>query len=961
MANQSVQVCTDSLCRTSGCQKVEGNPTPCHCDYACYFFNDCCADYFEECTSADSSAFSGEPEEDIRFRQSVEGLSRDQLSCVHLRETRRAYLMVVSCPSGWTDENVRSKCDVAKSQVIPDVGAIPVMSFQSITYRNVYCAICNGVELGEGLRPWTLELSCPPTYATALEQDDRLVRKLLVSGVCKLEIAPPANASSSVVRACTDVNYIDTCPRDAQKVLVEKCNLFSAVFKHNSKVYYRNPYCKLCNADVRNQVWTQVEQDNTVDRICSLPEESTTGGGEGEEGGGGGGGLTPISVLVDFTGNSGVSIFYSRSRVVETAISCQLGEVYNFLLDTCVAVTCAPGYTLQDEHCTRDALPRNLTCGYNNSDLEVMLETKVATSLAPSCVDGETFADMASCVLSTLSLSHEYFSPIATLPTYHGNYSHTNTTDCNVEAEQDFVVMKFRVYSDLFSYAQLEDTVDNAIRTKGIHAQCPIKEIVMYQKCDAVQGLQLCPTVMARISNVTFQEINGTSFAKAESTDILYHPYETLLTAEYRWMGTRRGYSKELSVRVCDKGSFLLCPTISRNASSFKLLNGTSEFLLDTINDVVLGPHEYMVTALGSVQICVPDEFEQNVTINRTVVETVYRYDHAQVILSYAGVCISLVALSFTFLTYSAFPALRQCVSNKLIMAFCLVLFAAQLLQLLNGFGTVNRDVCMGFAILGHFLWLLVFSLTSALAIELNKTFGDRDTFALSAESSKVFLWYLAFAVAFPCAVVVTCISMHFTIGKELNFSYGSDRLCWVVDNKANLIAFGCPLGGCLLLNALLFLHTVRGIRYAARMRSRLLQQTSSLQEKGNELRIYLKISTLLGFTWLFGFVAAYARVGALWYVFIVLNSLQGLYIFLAFTANRTVLDLWVAKMQGKKVGRTSLRGRTYSDRKSTTMTMMSGTTSNPSEQRISYIHSTEHDSRTSTFIEPCAIEGNGI
>ncbi len=48
-----------------------------------------------------------------------------------------------------------------------------------------------------------------------------------------------------------------------------------------------------------------------------------------------------------------------------------------------------------------------------------------------------------------------------------------------------------------------------------------------------------------------------------------------------------------------------------------------------------------------------------------------------------------------------------------------------------------------------------------------------------------------------------------------------------------------------------------------------------------------------MGFTWIFAFVAAFTGMEAFWYIYIVLNSFQGLYIFLAFTANSMVWDLW--------------------------------------------------------------------
>ena len=55
----------------------------------------------------------------------------------------------------------------------------------------------------------------------------------------------------------------------------------------------------------------------------------------------------------------------------------------------------------------------------------------------------------------------------------------------------------------------------------------------------------------------------------------------------------------------------------------------------------------------------------------------------------------------------------------------------------------------------------------------------------------------------------------------------------------------------------------------------------------------YSQMSSLLGFTWIFGFLAAFVDVEALLYLFIVLNSLQGVYIFIAFICNKRVFRLW--------------------------------------------------------------------
>ena len=61
-----------------------------------------------------------------------------------------------------------------------------------------------------------------------------------------------------------------------------------------------------------------------------------------------------------------------------------------------------------------------------------------------------------------------------------------------------------------------------------------------------------------------------------------------------------------------------------------------------------------------------------------------------------------------------------------------------------------------------------------------------------------------------------------------------------------------------------------------------------------------------MGFTWIFGFVASFSGVQFFWYPFVVLNSLQGALVCLAFVCNRRVLGMWRARLGRSPGGQTS-------------------------------------------------------
>ena len=59
------------------------------------------------------------------------------------------------------------------------------------------------------------------------------------------------------------------------------------------------------------------------------------------------------------------------------------------------------------------------------------------------------------------------------------------------------------------------------------------------------------------------------------------------------------------------------------------------------------------------------------------------------------------------------------------------------------------------------------------------------------------------------------------------------------------------------------------------------------------------QLTAIMGFTWIFGFVASFSGIQFFWYPYIVFNSLQGALVCLAFVCNQRVLSLWRTKLKG--------------------------------------------------------------
>ncbi|XP_071954939.1 latrophilin receptor-like protein A [Antedon mediterranea] len=247
-------------------------------------------------------------------------------------------------------------------------------------------------------------------------------------------------------------------------------------------------------------------------------------------------------------------------------------------------------------------------------------------------------------------------------------------------------------------------------------------------------------------------------------------------------------------------------------------------------------------------------------------------YNDAQTILSVVGCILSLIALALTFIVYSLLPSLRT-LPGKSIMSLTVALFAAQFILTFGAGQTNNSIICTLIAVAMHFFWLASFFWMSVLAYDISKTFNN--THNRSKEiNRKSFTNYSTTAWGTPFVIVTICFVFSLNV-KSLDFDYGSPFVCWISNNVASLIIFGGPVLSSVCLNIILFGLTVHGVRGTMKTSSTLRSSRSTSHSTCSEIKIYVKITSLMGFSWFFGFVATFTGAEILWYFFIVLCSLQ--------------------------------------------------------------------------------------
>ncbi|KAK4020210.1 hypothetical protein OUZ56_002208 [Daphnia magna] len=360
---------------------------------------------------------------------------------------------------------------------------------------------------------------------------------------------------------------------------------------------------------------------------------------------------------------------------------------------------------------------------------------------------------------------------------------------------------------------------------------------------------------------------------------------------------------------------------LMENVDYIQLENGS---LILKANGKTLQPEEYEPSPGGqNVTICADDD----------QADTYFKYSAGQRYLSDICLAISVCCLALHIAIHIALPKLRNLPGKNLLSLSC-ALFVAQLL-FLTGIGL--RDVvgygwCAFLGVATHWFYLAAFFWMNIMGFDICRTFTGsltRNRGMPGRGQRSTFIFYSLYAWGFPTAIVSLGLMLDFTdLVDDYAPEYGY-RVCWI-SNKAGLgVFFVLPVAVLLLENLILFSLTVfsiikqrqaaqfaveknqsyRAANEAKTMTERLqppsgpsapLRRNSAVNNK-QQIRfiLYIKLGLIMGLGWIFGFVAALAKMPVLWYPFILFNALQGAFIFVAFCCKRKIYFMvykWATK-----------------------------------------------------------------
>ena len=807
-------------------------PMHCYCDRACIQLGDCCLDYEASCMSG-PTVTSKNYGDILRSRKSRAA------KCVEIRgETGKKETLMVVSSCGYeimttTDIDAVNRCERPFATNEGLVAVIPVM-FRDVIYSNKYCAMCNNP--GDNFTDMVtagVAFTCSD-YECEIKFDlSHLYYIFQGNGryTCRLE----GECNAALADPQFDFDYLRT-----------SCQKYRAPIFHNpSYTYHSNPHCALCSGfdvfDIR--CGYHGETFCTHRWLCELTF----------------GRMTDFELLTETA--------IIAEPLINASNRCVGDRMFNINNMVCPLICPAGHMGVRDKKCARlnVTVPQILSTK-RDVRIYVVISTEQIFFRHVDQKQIIKYIDVDVVENSTRCNACKAFKVW-----YNWNEVISNTSTCwfqeTLSRNVGYVV----------------NQVDRFIRYWDVNSRINI--FVLNHGAKDIPGS--CLNGSPKIQRDLVFPKDGTCLDKPgctfqiEGTVHMYNVDEVPVVMS--WRNTKSGWSEKSTAMVCEPDIFS-CDTVTFQADEY-ITEGESLVLYGgTSHEVKMFERNVLRLDSKAIVLCASLLFNITGTININHDDN-KPHISVEVILTLIGNCLSMACLAFTMTTYCMFEEIRSR-AGKCVMNLCGALFFAQLsFQVSDAFLSYS-EACTTVAVFQHYIWLVVFLWMNVLAFDISCTFADLKPSSNVPNASRLRAFAL-YAWGLPAVFVGVCLVLD--IYTKLPFSYGSKNMCWIVNGRAVLYVFGSPIAVVITANAVLFVRTVVALRRAMSTASR----ARPPKQQRRTFVIYLRLTSLMGFVWLFGFLANVDGLGFLYYPFILCNTFQGVFMCVSFTLTPTVRRLW--------------------------------------------------------------------
>ncbi|XP_038640619.1 putative adhesion G protein-coupled receptor E4P isoform X3 [Scyliorhinus canicula] len=252
--------------------------------------------------------------------------------------------------------------------------------------------------------------------------------------------------------------------------------------------------------------------------------------------------------------------------------------------------------------------------------------------------------------------------------------------------------------------------------------------------------------------------------------------------------------------------------------------------------------------------------------------------------ITYIGIITSLLCLLIAILTFIKCRAIQN-PRTAIHTHLCLCLFVAELLFLIGLSATGHKAACGAIAGILHYLFLACFMWMLLEGIQLY-------LMVVKVFLSQSLRGKYTYPVAYGIPAIIVIIS-----AASNPSGYGTREYCWLSMEKGFRWSFVGPLCAICLVNLIFLILTIW----------KLVQKFNTVNPELpylKKIRIFIVTAFaqlfLLGCTWIFGVLHFQKRTIALAYIFTIINSFQGMFIFILHCVNnkqvREEYRRWIAR-----------------------------------------------------------------
>lgn len=377
-------------------------------------------------------------------------------------------------------------------------------------------------------------------------------------------------------------------------------------------------------------------------------------------------------------------------------------------------------------------------------------------------------------------------------------------------------------------------------------------------------------------------------------TDRFYEDFDNL--SSYRFPYDGRPLQQKVNVYTLNPSKFecnaniklfsklLICPFIV--LQNYTTILSKTKYELCVIEIDVCFQESEFLKVNDSYFVCMEKFVKSMEKLSTPRFTILSGYDEVEGIISLVCTCISVASLLYVVVTFLLFKSLRT-FPGKLILVLALSLIIAHLLYQFGFFQTEHRTICTVLGIMIHFFWLWVIFWMNISCFHMVNVFTR--TMPLATDTNSRFFCYTLYV--FFSSVLFVGINIVVSEIQGNGIGYG-DIFCWISRTEMVRYVFALPLGLVVLFNALMFVGVVIS-----------LQRRPNLQQRKDRNRqdfiIFVKLTSITGVSWVFGFLYEWLGIKVFSYLFIVLTGSQGLYLMIAFSCNSRVKRLYTTAFQG--------------------------------------------------------------